>query len=838
VNERWDRVKQILHAASELPASEREAYVAHETAGDANLAAEVESLLESLAEAEEFLEEPPLPLCSNSDLSGRWVGEYRLDRLIAKGGMGAVYQATKQMDGAALPVAVKLIQITAASSYLTRRFRQERQILARLTHENILHLLDGGVSSDGTPYLVTEFLDARNLQDWLREAQPSLAERLRVFSGICAGVGYAHRQLVIHGDIKPSNILITRDGVPKLVDFGIARLLSGPDTGEQQATITMAPALTPWWASPEQLRGEPLSVESDTYELGRILFYLLTGHPPFDFSGLSPAQILDKLRRESTPLPSVVANDLRLSGDLDNITLKALEFDRAQRYPSADALGEDIARHLSLRPILARAQTPAYRLEKFVRRNRGLVGLSFAALLALALALGLALYQAGRARANAESSQLRFEQLRSLANTLIFEADDALATLPGATPVRARLVRNALLYLDQLASQETDDPQLKEELAAAFEKIGDIQGRPGVMNLGQIAQALDNYRKSEQILEQLRREARAAKQFVAASDNLGRTYSRISAALRAMGDVAGGLAYERKALGIRQALFEGNPNDLDLKRALASSLTTLSGSLSQMGDYAGVLDTRRQALRMAEEIVSASGAQPTDQRNLALSLARMGSIEMHEGLLRESLEHYRRALEIDSGLAQADPGNVVFQQALGWSHSNYALILGRLDRHLEALSHLQTSRQILERVVRADEHDIRGRTLLEINRSRSAQTLLRLGRPAAALAMAEASLRGREQLAARNPANAGAQGEVAESHMAIAQVRQALGQRPLAIDHYRIAHRIFSDLMAAERANAAIAEELAEVTKALQALGAPPPVESAPAASSAAPTPK
>jgi len=307
VIDRWQQVKQILHDTSALPKSQHQAFVVEASEGDSALIEEVESLLASFDEADNFLEESPIQLSGHMDsFEGRWIGEYRIDSLIANGGMGSVYKATKQMDGATLPVALKLIRFAGNQHYLSRRFRMERQILSRLTHENILRLLDGGVTPEGLPYIVTEFLDATNLEPWLRDTQPTLSVKLNVFQGICDGVAHAHRNLIVHGDLKPSNILITRDGTPKLVDFGIARLLNKQEeSGESQNTVTMAPALTPWWASPEQLRGEPLNMQSDSYELGRILFFLLTGDRPHDFTGLTPPQqILDKLRREPRPNPA------------------------------------------------------------------------------------------------------------------------------------------------------------------------------------------------------------------------------------------------------------------------------------------------------------------------------------------------------------------------------------------------------------------------------------------------------------------------------------------------------------------------------------------------------
>ncbi len=822
--DRWQQVKAILHEASELPQGQRRSFVLKASGGDEELIAEIESLLDSFDGASDFLEDAPVQLGGLGDaLEGRTLGEYRIERLIAKGGMGSVYLAQKEMDGVPMKVALKVIRYAASQAYLARRFRLERQILARLTHENILRLLDGGVTSEGLPYIVTEFLDAQNLEKWLA-TQPTLSMRLKVFQGICDGVAYAHRNLIVHGDIKPSNILITREGVPKLVDFGIARLLSKQEESDPeggQLTVTMTPALTPWWASPEQLRGEPLTIESDCYELGRILFFLLTDQKPFDFTGLGSQQIIEKLRREHPPKPSTITGDARLAGDLDNITLKALEYELGHRYRSVDALADDIERHLAMRPVSARRQTRSYRLQKFILRNKGLVSVASAASIALTLAIGTALYQARQARQSYDSSRQRFEQLRTLANSLIFETDEALVGLQGATKVRIRLVRSSLGYLDELSKQDMADPQLKEDLAAAYEKIGEIQGGNGSLNLGQTSEALASFRKSEAIRESLRKAAKKTPDFLTASNHLARIYARISGTLRDVGDIEGGLAYERKALGIRQALFEGDPGNLSFKRALASSLTTLSGSLSQMGDYPGVMETRLEALKMHEEIVAGNAQEASDLRGLALALARMASIEMHENLLKESLGHYKRALDIDVGILNRNPTHVPYLLSSGWSYNNYGVILTKLGRAAEALDCFTEARRLYESVSFADDRDVRSKSLLETCRIRTAQALLSLGRSNDALRFVQTALSGREKLAAVNRASAGVEGEVAEAHAALGNVYAALRQPGKARSEYQTAQQMLEKLVQSNRGNAVMNEDLQAIEKDLKALDAP-----------------
>lgn len=818
MSDNWSRVKSILHDAVELPPDEREKFVVAAAQGDTEICREVRSLLASFDEAEEFLEESPLELSTmSSRLEGTWVGEYRVERLIAEGGMGSVYLASKQIDGFPMAVALKVIRFANPDEYVHRRFRMERQILARLAHENILRLLDGGVTDDGQPYIVTEYLDARNLEEWLRELQPSLEQRLRLFVKICEGVAHAHRNLIVHGDIKPSNILVTREGVPKLVDFGIARLLKTRED-DSQATRTMVPAFTPWWASPEQLAGEPLSIESDCYSLGRILYFLLTSEHPFALRGLSAPQILQTLKSTAPVKASIAARNSAWEGDLDNVAGKALEFERQLRYRSADAMADDIQRYLECRPISARPYTRAYRFRKFIRRNRTLVAVAGAAVVVIGSVVGFALYQANEARKNYESSRLHYDQLRTLSNALLFESDEALAALPGATPIRARLIQRALGHLDELARKDRNDLAIREELAAAYVKIGDIQGRPGSPNLGQTADALRSYKKAEALRESIRKATKKPAEFREASDTLATVYARVSAALRAMGDTDQALSYERKALGIRQALYEGDPSNPSRIRALASSLTTLSGSLSQLGDWQGVLENRRVALLMFEELSALDPNNAEDRRSLALGLARMASIELHEGQVKSSHDHYKRALEIELELLRRDPANMRLQINAGWAHTNYGIILHRMDHAAESLEYFLKGRAYYERVARVDAREVRSKTLLEANKVHHARALLDLGRLREAQALADSALAGRRHLAELNRANVGALGEVGETHALLGQIHAASRQRERATFELQSAHRIFADLIRANRANAAIREDLASVEKVMQSL--------------------
>jgi eukaryotic-like serine/threonine-protein kinase len=411
--ERWQQAKEILHAALDRAPAERTAFLDEACAADAELRAEVVSLLRYEAEAEDFsltaetqrsLDEPassapllspdaptlfagpapPLRQQTINEVAGQRIGRYQLLRELGQGGMGTVYLAARA-DDFRQQVALKLVKprlglLPGTSADVLTRFRNERQILAALNHPNIARLLDGGATADGLPYLVMEYIEGQPLDTYCNEHQLSTGERLKLFRQVCSAVHYAHQHLVIHRDLKPSNILVTKDGTPKLLDFGIAKLLT-PDLAAQTLHET-APEhrlLTPAYASPEQVRGELLTAASDVYSLGVLLYELLTGHSPYRRIDLPPHLLLRVVCEEEPERPST-STELNetggrkgrsaLRGDLDNIVLQALHKEPARRYASVEQLSEDIRRHLARLPVSARRDTLLYRTSRFIRRNR------------------------------------------------------------------------------------------------------------------------------------------------------------------------------------------------------------------------------------------------------------------------------------------------------------------------------------------------------------------------------------------------------------------------------------------------------------------------------------
>ena len=485
-SERWQQVKSILAAALEQPGEkDRAAFLATACGNDTALRREVESLLSQ--PVDEFESVAGMIGIGSADLLpsvdiGRQVGNYELVRELGRGGMGTVWLARRADQQFEKLVAIKLLKRGTDTDEVLRRFQTERQILARLEHPNIGRLLDGGITDDDLPYFVMEYVEGRAVTEFCGEQALSIEERLRLFLKICGAVQFAHQNLVVHRDLKPGNILITQDCEPKLLDFGIAKLLAA---GEVALTVTLSEhqRLTPAYASPEQVRGEPITTVSDVYALGALLYEILTGQNAHRFSvpRPPPTELLRVVTQEEPVRPGAAATDAsiarRLRGDLDNIILKALRKDPARRYTGVGAFSADIQRHLENQPVTARKDTLSYRASKFVQRNK--IGVALALLVLFTLLGGIIGISWEAQRANR-----RFNEVRALAHSVVFEYHDAIANLPGSTAVREKLVRDSLQYLDSLAKDAAGDRSLQREMAAAYLKIGDIQGAPYLPNIG------------------------------------------------------------------------------------------------------------------------------------------------------------------------------------------------------------------------------------------------------------------------------------------------------------------------------------------------------------------
>jgi len=434
----------------------------------------------------------PPPARLTPSMEGQRFGAYQVIREIGRGGMGAVYLAARADDQFKKRVALKILRADVNAQEVLSRFRHERQILASFDHPNIAGLLDGGSTPAGEPYFVMDYVEGTAIDQYCDSHSLSVAERITLFRQVCSAVQYVHQNLIVHRDLKPGNILVTADGVPKLLDFGIAKILK-PEMMATMVNATRAEdrVMTPAYASPEQVRGEPITTASDIYSLGVVLYELLTGRRPYrmksntahelarvicDDEPDKPSTAITKTDR-GTPQPAAKVEELSrkrstepdrlergLKGDLDNILLKAMRKEPQRRYSSVEQFSEDLHRHLANLPVSAHEDSFRYRSEKFVRRNFIPVAAGSIAVLSLLAGLivtTLAFRQARNDRALAES---RFEDVRKLAHTFIFDVHDAIQNLSGSTPARSLIVKTGTEYLDRLANAPMSNSASKDSL--------------------------------------------------------------------------------------------------------------------------------------------------------------------------------------------------------------------------------------------------------------------------------------------------------------------------------------------------------------------------------------
>ena len=483
----WEVVERLFQAAIDLPAGERAAFLDDRCAAVPDVRTQVASLLAAHDASTDFL----TPLGATEDVptfaagphEGSRIGAYRLVREIGRGGMGTVYLARRADEAFEHDVAIKITRSAVSDPDEARRFQRERQMLAALHHPHIVTLLDGGTTPSGHAYLVMEYVDGSRITDWIRERGASLEERLRLFRQVCSAVHAAHQQGIVHRDLKPANILVTAGGVPKVLDFGIARLLSPEAGGVTQTGWGQGP-LTPDYASPEQLRGLPASVTGDVYSLGVLLFEILAATRPYETTGKTVDQLLDQVLRGPTRKVSAAAATAgvpfapaSLRGDLDAIVQKAMQVDSADRYASAEDLSDDVARFLGGKPIVAHEPSLGYVLRKLAAQHRGVVVAAVLGVLGITAALGVALWQRQQAIEQRARAEARFNDVRQLANALIFKVHDAVAVLPGSTEARRLIATEALGYLDTLAASGGDDG-LRLELAKGYKQVARALGDP------------------------------------------------------------------------------------------------------------------------------------------------------------------------------------------------------------------------------------------------------------------------------------------------------------------------------------------------------------------------
>jgi len=822
---RWQQAKIIVAAALEVDPAQRDAYLVEACAGDTELLAEVESLVQASIDAGGFLEaetadsRDQAPAARQDPIIGSRIGAYRIVSEIGRGGMGAVYSAVRD-DDFEQQVAIKLVKRGMDTDFVLERFRHERQILALLNHPHIARLLDGGSTADGRPYFVMEYIAGKSITEYCREQNMPLDGRLRLFLKVCAAVTYAHSNLVVHRDLKPGNILIGADGEPKLLDFGIAKLMAAPRNIELPVTTGIRP-FTPDYASPEQVRGEQVTTSSDVYSLGAILYELVCGKRAHQFRGaLDPVEIRNVVCLQEPVKPSVAGGRAELRGDIDNIVLKALEKDAGRRYRSVEQFADDIRRHLHHEPVLARPATFAYRVGKFARRNTLAVAAAAVILMSLIGGIIATSWQARIAQQERERADRRFEDVRKLARSTIFELNDAIASR-GPTAARALLVKQSMDYLDRLSRESGGNRDIQTELARGYLKLGDVLGNPSSANAGDTAGAIESYRKALAIQEAMARQFPGEREV---QEDLANVYQRLSGALRTTGNYRGAIETDLRVIQIHEAMGAMQGSTPRLRRRLASGYYSLGDSLAQVGDWKAALDARQKALQLFEELSSAESAEGSKDASLrsatAFAARSVGGALLELKRTRESLPYFRRALELHLNLAAEQPGDIIRKSQVAAAHMSYARALLDTGDAAGAIEHYGKARDIREAQASSDPNDWRMRSFLATTYTRLGQALLKKGDTAGAVEQFRKSLPMRRKLAAENPANVGAAAEVAESYGTLGDAFVAMGSPAQAVDMYRQALALLVSLEQTGRANAVMKEAAARLRAAVDKLSA------------------
>jgi tRNA A-37 threonylcarbamoyl transferase component Bud32/tetratricopeptide (TPR) repeat protein len=676
------RVEELFGAVADFSDEARQRYFAEQNL-DESTRAEVEALLAFDETRTSALDADIASEASRAleriDVRGARYGAYQIKDLLGRGGMGTVYSA-ERVDGEILQrVAVKLLRSGGEDPQLRRRFSAERQILAALSHPNIARLLDAG-HREGQPYFVMEYVEGEPIDAYTAES--SIRQKIKIFLKVCAAVAYLHQNLVVHRDLKPQNILVTKDGEPKLLDFGIAKILEKT----MEFTLTGFLMLTPDYASPEQVTGTPVTTATDVYSLGAVLYKLLTGDVPHRFPNNSVEAIASTICKGDITPPIKLAPALKR--DLETIVMKAMRREPQERYTSVEQFAEDLENFLESRPVRARKGGAIYRARKFL--GRYWIPATASALAIVSLAAGLTFANHERAIA-----QRRFEEVRQLANKL-FDIDLEARKVPGNTKVRQTIVDMSLDYLRRLGKDSQGDPDLQLELGNAYMRVARVQGVPISANLGQMDQA---------------------------AQNLGLAENLIQAALKARPTNRTALLRAAQITHDRMLLARFNSQDdkaLDFARRSADWLRKFNAGPGDKPDAPAILVTY---LNVAHQHML--GYQFSESLRLcdeAIELARVYNSPLYVGTFRWTTgEVYRRQGDLDRALKETDESAEALGPALEKKDQNAILnlvlaltykgrILGEADaismgRSQEALAALERAFDIADGFVHRDPID-------------------------------------------------------------------------------------------------------------------------------------
>ncbi|MBX7172465.1 MAG: protein kinase [Pyrinomonadaceae bacterium] len=767
-SETWKKVKSVFNEASELPEGERSSFLAQ---FEDEIRLEVEKMLGAVKEESFLLNEPIVDLKEFVETPmPKQIGNYKIIRQIGRGGMGTVYEAFRETETFKQHVALKVIRHGIDNEIILKRFRAEQQILASLEHPNIGRFLDGGKTIEGLPFYAMEFIEGLPIDEFCQQKRLTNEEKIKLFREVCAAVSYAHTNLIVHRDLKPSNIIVTANGTPKLLDFGIAKVLDVNST--EAGTATQLGMMTPQYASPEQIRGEKVNTLSDVYSLGIIFYEILTGIKPYEIEGKNYAEILEIITQTRPAKPSEnqrsKIKDQRSNPDLDNIVLKSLQKLPERRYQSVEQFSEDLRRHLVGLPITARPDTFGYRFSKFVERNKIGVAAGVLVFLSLLTGIGLASWQAYRAEKQRLLAEKRFAEVRTIANNVVFKYHDEIAKLNGSTAVREMLVKDATTYLDNLAADSANDADLEQELGLAYLKLADVQGKIYAANVGNTDGALESYDKSINLLEKAveakPNEKSPKEDLIKAID------AKVSLMARSDFKSADKFVLLDKSSKILEDLIKNEPENPKLMAQLATLYIRYGdsvGSLNDKGSLLKKLEYHQKAIPVAEKLLQISPNDPGNLKILAQTNQRIGTDYFWLG----------QNAELNKLFEEAKP---FFQQALPYHQKMLELI----DQAI---------------LIKPNDPSLKRNRIAVI--SSYAETISRNGNEKEALELVNKALSLAKEIQENDPSNQEAKFEVATIYELRAKIYSIFNEDEKAIENYQKAAEITEAVYKADNGN-------------------------------------
>jgi serine/threonine protein kinase/tetratricopeptide (TPR) repeat protein len=788
--QQWQQIKDLLQTALELEPGERASYLDVACQGQSFLRHEVESLIGSYASGA-FLETPILGVApvgieneSTAWRAGRHLGAYEIIDQIAIGGMGTVYRAVRADGHYQHQVAVKIVRSDLSTKLTASRFRNERQILASLDHPNIARLLDGGTTTDGLPYFVMELIVGLPITAYCDQHKLTVDARLRLFRMVCSAVQYAHQHLVIHRDIKPSNILITEAGAPKLLDFGIAKILEPGAQWEETTATGPGWLMTPEYASPEQLSGGEVTTATDVHALGLVLYQLLTGHHAWRPASPMPHEIARAVLESEPDKPSMAVwrteeitkqgeavhltpdrvSSLRgdspdklarrLAGDLDNIVMKAIRRSPADRYATVDQFSNDIGRHLAGLPVTARKDTLGYRSAKFVRRHTWAVTAVALVLLTLSIGLAATLREARIARAERTRAQQRFNDVRELASANLFELHDAIEQLSGSGPARHLVIQRALQYLDKLSQEAAGDRDLMREMAVGYEKIAELQGNVSGAAVGDSKAALASYLKALTIREWL---VAGSRTDVKELKEEGALLSRYSRSLLITGRTDEASRIAQRASAVMEQIVRSLPQDPGALTEEAQAQLQMATIFGGNGASASTREIReaivhdRKAISILSELARTHATELAQahrdvRMQRAIAIARE-ALAFHLSKARDFAESASIYEEV---LSEEQTRRSLSDSDLSVLYNHRGLMLERAGDQEKASAVYREDLRLSQSVAKADPSDLSARLNLAIAEAHVGVQEFRLGHPSQAKRQLDAAIESGERMLASN----------------------------------------------------------------------------------------